>query len=163
MGPVSNPYAPPEPGKQPDKNKGPAPKREPEDRDARRARMTKALESLTKEQRENLVKVNRSVLYFGASALGAMIGISLPLPWPIVGIALLILAVVIAIRGIVRAQKTPMAGTVILYLALGLGMCAMFGLYAVGIAATWPEQWEYQQCVSEAQTVQGQESCASIL
>jgi hypothetical protein len=161
MGRVSNPYAPPEPGKKP--TKVPAPKPTPEDRAKRRATMAKALADLTPEQRANLASVNRSILYFGVTALGAMIGISLPLPWPAVGVALLVLAIVIAIRGIAKAQKTPMAGTAILYLALGLGMCAMFAIYAVSIAATWPQQWDYQQCVAQSQTVQGQDACRATL
>jgi hypothetical protein len=123
--------------------------------------MIKELEALGPEDRERLVRVNRQVLFFGACALGAMFSMSLPLPWPALGVVLLVLAVVLAIRGLVTANGLPLASGASLYLGLGLGMCAMFALYAVGLAATWGEQWDYQQCVTQSQTVQGRDACTS--
>jgi hypothetical protein len=133
----------------------------PFSRAARRERMEQELRALTGPQREALMKVNRMVVYFGLLALGAMITLSLSLPWPAVGMALLVAATVVGIVAIRKASSVPLARGAVLYLALGLGLVGMFAIYAFGLILTWGPQWEYQRCLNDAQTVQGQDACAA--
>lgn len=133
------------------------------DRRARRERLEQELRNLTPEQRDSLVKLNRMVLYFGGLMLLAMLGLFMPLPWPALGMVALAAAVVMGVVGIVRAQKVPMGRGAVMYLALGLGLAATLAFYAMGLLVTWGPQWDYQQCLSDAQTVQGRDACVSTL
>jgi ABC-type transport system involved in cytochrome c biogenesis permease subunit len=105
------------------------------------------------------MRVNRSVLGFGLAALAAMAAMSLPLPWPALGLAAIVVALVIAIRGIALARRTPLSSGAVMYMGLGLGLLAMFTLYSIPLIATWQDQWAYQECLQMTQTIQGQDSC----
>ncbi|MDR2378906.1 MAG: hypothetical protein LBD70_05740 [Bifidobacteriaceae bacterium] len=117
------------------------------------------MRALTPEQKKSLMRVNRHVFGFGAAALATMIGLTLPLPWPALGLAAMALALVLAIKGIVLARRTPMGKGVIVYLAMGIGLLATFALYSIPLLVTWADQWEYQQCRSQALTIEGEDAC----
>jgi hypothetical protein len=146
----------------------PKPKRPPKDsarrraakdRSARREDLQRQLKELKPGEKRDLVRVNRLMLGFGVVALLAMISLSLPLPWPVAGLAGLVAGAVLAIRGIRLARRTPLAGGAVLYLALGLGLLGMFSLYSIPLVATWGEQWDYQQCLGQTQTIAGRDAC----
>ena len=137
------------------------PKRPREDKAARRARLIKQLKELPTEDRQKLAKVNRLVLYCMATTIAAMVTLSLPLPWPAIGMVLAITTVVLALTGLVKASKVPLAQSSMLFFGMGLAMSAIFALYSLGLIMTWTQQWEYQQCLSQAQTVTGQDQCTA--
>lgn len=140
-------------------SKDAARKRVEKDRAAKREKLQQELKALKQEQKQDLVRVNRFVLGFGGLALVAMIALSLPLPWPAAGFLALVAAAVLAIRGIRLARRTPLAGGAVMYLALGLGLLGMFTLYSIPLITTWEEQWDYQQCVAQTQTIEGRDAC----
>ncbi|MDR2114170.1 MAG: hypothetical protein LBO75_02705 [Bifidobacteriaceae bacterium] len=161
---MSLPPAPPvrEPDP-PRSGKDEARERAQKDREQKRAELEKELKALTAEQRAELARVNRHVLGFGAAAMAAMVALILPLPWPALGIAALIGAVIVALRGIVLARRIPLARGAIMYLSLGLSLLGVFMLYSVPLLFTWEDQWNYQQCVEQTQTIQGQDTCLDTL
>ncbi|MDR2252417.1 MAG: hypothetical protein LBD97_00905 [Bifidobacteriaceae bacterium] len=128
-------------------------------RAARREETQRALKALSPEKKRELVRVNGFMLGFGALALLAMITLTLGLPWPAVGLVAMVIAVVTAIRGIRLARRTPLARGAVTYLALGLVLLAMFAFYCIPLATTWQEQWEYQRCMSQTQTIEGEDAC----
>jgi hypothetical protein len=140
-------------------SKDAARRRADNDRAAKREKLQQELKALKQDQKRDLLRVNRIVLGFGGLALVAMITLSLPLPWPAAGLLALIVAAVLAIRGIRLARRTPLAGGAVMYLALGLGLLGMFSLYSIPLVTTWGEQWEYQQCVAQTQTIEGRDDC----
>lgn len=154
---MPNPFQPPPPGN----GRPPEPKRPREDRASRRARLIQEIRDLPKEQRDKLRRVNRLVLYCMSATLGAVLTLSMPLPWPALGIAFVVFTVVVAIRGLVMALKTPLAQGSIVFFAMGLAMSALFTFYSVGLVMTWQQHWDYQRCLSQAQTVQGQDQCTA--
>jgi hypothetical protein len=161
---VANPDAPTEEDRQPAAPEPPDRKQRPEnDRAAKRAQFERDLKALTPEQKADLMRVNRYVFAFGAGALVSMIGLTLPLPWPAVGLAAMALSLFVAIRGIILAKRTPLARGVVVYLAMGLGLLGMFAVYSIPLIITWGDQWEYQQCVSQTQTIEGQDACLTQL
>ncbi|MDR3107391.1 MAG: hypothetical protein LBU05_04235 [Bifidobacteriaceae bacterium] len=105
------------------------------------------------------MRVNRYVFGFGIAALTAMIGLTTTVPWPILGLAALIGSAVIGIRGIMIARRVPLARGAIIYLGMGLGLLAMFALYSIPLVITWGDQWEYQQCLRQTQTIEGEDAC----
>jgi hypothetical protein len=117
------------------------------------------MEALTPDQRQQLTRVNRLVLGFGLGALVAMIGLTLPLPWPVLGLVALAGSAALAIKGIALAHRTPLARGVVVYLSMGLALLAMFTLYSIPLLLTWGERWEYQQCLGQTQTIEGQDAC----
>jgi hypothetical protein len=129
------------------------------DRQAKREELQRAVKALSPAKKRDLVSVNRFVMGFGLLALVAMISLTMPLPWPAVGLVALIIAVVTAIRGIRLARRTPMGNGAVMYLSLGLALLGMFTLYSIPLATTWEEQWEYQQCLEQTQTIEGQDTC----
>ena len=151
---MPNPFQPP-PGSGPQ----PRPKRPREDRSSRRARLVKEIQALPKDQRDKLKRVNRFVLYCMGLSLGAMVTMSMPLPWPVLGAALVVATVVVAIRGLIMAIKTPLAQGSMVFFGMGLAISVLFVFYSFGLAVTWQQQWNYQQCLRQTQTVQGQDQC----
>ncbi|MDR1633454.1 MAG: hypothetical protein LBS27_00690 [Bifidobacteriaceae bacterium] len=133
------------------------------DRAAKRAQFERDMKALTPEHKQNLMRVNRYVFGFGAGALVSMIGLTLPLPWPAVGLAAIVASLVLAIRGIILAKRTPLAKGVVVYLAMGVALLGMFAIYSVPLIITWGDQWEYQQCVGQTQTIEGQDACQAQL
>ena len=156
-GEVPNPFQPPPLGD----GHLPKPKRPREDRTSRRARLIKEMEALPIEQRDKLKRINRLVMYCMGSSLGAMLAISMPLPWAVLGMAMVVVTVVIAIRGLVMAVKVPLAQGSIVFFAMGLAMSALFALYSFAIVLTWQQQLDYQRCLQQTQTVQGQDQCTT--
>jgi hypothetical protein len=135
----------------------------PTTRADRRAEIERDLKSLTPEQKKELARLNRFVFSFGVGALVAMVGLSLPVPWPAIGLAALVFSAVLAIRGIKLARRTPLARGVIVYLSMGLGLLAMFSVYATPVVITWGEQLRYQQCLRQTQTIEGADACRDKL
>jgi hypothetical protein len=129
------------------------------DRAARREELQRELKALKPSQKRDLIRVNRFVLGFGAVALLAMITLTMPLPWPAAGLAALVAAAALGIRGIRLARRTPLARGAVMYLALGLGLLGMFTLYSIPLVTTWEEQWDYQQCLGQTQTIEGRDAC----
>jgi len=123
--------------------------------------LIKEIAALPQEQRDKLKRINRLVLYCMGSSLGAMLAMSMLLPWAALGMALVVVTVVIAIRGLVMAIRVPLAQGSIVFFAMGLAMSALFALYSIGIILTWQQQWDYQRCLQQTQTVQGQDQCAT--
>ena len=157
---MPSPLLPPPAG--PGQNSGPGgPKQPREGRAARRARLIKELQQLPKEQRDKLRRVNRLVLYSMGGTVGAMLTLSMPIPWPAVGMALVVLTMIVAIRGLGAASKAPLAQGSVVYFIMALVMSALFSLYSVGLALTWSQQWDYQQCLNRAQTVAAQDQCTA--
>ncbi|MDR0593804.1 MAG: hypothetical protein LBG60_11220 [Bifidobacteriaceae bacterium] len=160
--PTESPEPPPPTG--PQGPHGPqGPRRPDSDRAARRAQIERELKAMTPEQKRDLVRVNRFVFGFGAGALVTMIGLTLPLPWPVLGLAALVVSLILAIRGIALARRVPLARGVIVYLAMGLGLLGMFAVYSIPLIITWGDQWEYQQCLGQTQTIEGQDACRAQL
>ncbi|MDR1187692.1 MAG: YIP1 family protein [Bifidobacteriaceae bacterium] len=149
-----------EPDGRPDPPQGPSGRRSAsQDRAAKRAQLERDLKALTPEQKQQLTRVNRFVLGFGAGALAAMIGLTLPLPWPALGLVALVVSVIVGARGIVLAHRLPLTRGAVIYLSMGLGLLAMFAVYSVPLVLTWGDQWEYQQCLEQTQTIEGQDAC----
>jgi hypothetical protein len=129
------------------------------ERAAKRAELERELKALTPEQRQSLARVNRFVFGFGLCALVMMVTLTMRLPWPAIGLAALVAAIVVGIRGIILARTVPLAKGVVVYLSLGLALVGLFAVYSVPLIVTWSDQWRYQQCLNQTQTIQGQDSC----
>ena len=163
---MSNPFQPPQssPPPPPPPQPGPGPhepKQPREGRAERRARLQKEIKNLPKEQRNQLGRINRLVLFAMGSTIGALVTISMPLPWPAVGIGLVILTMVLAIRGLSAAIRTPFAQGTIAFFVTAIAISGLFSLYSAVLVMTWPQQWTYQQCLSRAQTVAAQDQCTA--
>jgi hypothetical protein len=114
---------------------------------------------LTEEQKDQVKQVNRFVLGFGATALTAMLGLTLQFPWSVVGVAATVVAVPVAVKGILLARRADLTKAAVTYLGIGLGLIALFALYSVPLIVTWPDQWRYSQCIDMTQTITGQDAC----
>jgi hypothetical protein len=121
--------------------------------------LARLLEAATTEQKERLKKVNRHVIWFGFLSLVTMICLILPLPWPAVAFVALPVALVVAIRGIVLARRDQLTKGATVYLAFGLALLGVFGLYTIPLLITWGPQWDYQQCLQQAVTIEGRDAC----
>jgi hypothetical protein len=160
----------PDPKPPPGTNRGPgrggrrrskdeARRRAAKDREAKREDLERQVKALSPAKKRDLVRVNRFVVGFGLLALVAMIALTMPLPWPGPGLAALIVAVAVAVRGIRLARRTPLGNGAVMYLSLGLALLGMFTVYSIPMVTTWEEQWDYQQCLSQTQTIEGQDAC----
>ncbi|MDR2380781.1 MAG: hypothetical protein LBE08_06360 [Bifidobacteriaceae bacterium] len=129
------------------------------ERQAKRDELERALKALSVDDKRRLARVRRFMTGFGFLALAAMIALSLPLPWPAAGIVAMVAGVIAAIRGIVLARHTPFAGGAVTYLALGLVLLGIFAVYCIPLVASWEEQWAYQQCLRQTQTIEGEDAC----
>jgi hypothetical protein len=129
------------------------------DRAAKRAQLERDLKALTPEQKKQVVRVNRYVFGFGIGALAAMIGLNLPVPWPVLGLAALVVSAVVAVKGLILAHRTPLARGAVVYLAMGLGLLSLFALYSIPLIITWSDQLDYRDCLSQTQTIEGQDAC----
>jgi hypothetical protein len=163
-GKTGQPDRPPESDQsQPDKGQAakdrPVKERSAKDRAAKREEFERTLKSLTADQKRELGRVNRFVLGFGGLALVTMIALTMPLPWPAVGLVAMLTALIVAIRGIRAARRTPLAGGAVTYLTLGLVLLGMFAFYCIPLVTTWEEQWDYQRCLEQTQTIEGADAC----
>jgi len=109
------------------------------------------------------MRVNRLVFYCMGALAGAALAMSMSLPWPVLGIGLLVVTAILAIRGLVKATRTPLAQGTILFFSMSLAMTILFALVGAGVIATWPERWAYEQCQSQAQTVSDRDACTEQL
>jgi hypothetical protein len=129
------------------------------DRQAKHEELERQVKALSPANKKDLARVNRFVTGFFLVTLVAMIALALPLPWPAVGLAAVIAGAAVAVRGIMLARKTPLGSGAVMYLSLGLALLGMFTLYSIPQVATWEDQWAYQECLEQTQTIEGQDAC----
>jgi hypothetical protein len=119
------------------------------------------LKALSPEEREQLRQVSRRGMWFTAELFGALIAVTMPLPWPVLSLGLLILAIVTAARTLPLAKANPLARGNAPFLVLGIVVASVFTVYALASVVTWPARWDYEQCLSRAQTIAGREACVA--
>jgi hypothetical protein len=114
---------------------------------------------MSPEQKKALRVLGRSSLWFSGFLIGAFALTMAPLPWPVLGIVLLVVAIGVGGAGMARARKVPWGRATMTSFGIGLAFAALLGVYSALLALQWPAQWEYQQCQAGALTNVAADAC----
>ena len=105
----------------------------------------------------------RSVRLFALLMISSVIVSGLPLPWSAASVVASVAAMVVGVKALTAAVRLRVQGLPRAGLIAGLGLAALTLLMQLVVVASWPLQWEYQQCRAGAITEQGQAACRQEL
>lgn len=104
---------------------------------------------------------SRRVLHFGLLMLATLLTSTLPLPWQVATLGFAVLALVVGVRALVQVWRSGLRGALVSVLAVGLAFAAMLAASTAGLIALWPVQMERQECLQGALTISATERCES--
>ncbi len=115
------------------------------------------------QTREDATRLWGTVRLFALLMIASVIASGLDLPWSVASILASMAAVVVGIRALMTAARLRVRGTPRVALIAGLGLAGLTLLMQLAVAATWPLQWDYQQCRAGAITEAGEAACQQEL
>lgn len=105
----------------------------------------------------------RSVRLFALLMISSVIVSGLSLPWSAASVVASVAAMVVGVKALTSAVRLRVRGLPRAGLIAGLGLAALTLLMQLVVVASWPLQWDYQQCLAGAITEQGQAVCRQQL
>lgn len=106
-------------------------------------------------------RATRKVLHFGLLLLGVIVLMSLPFPWRVATLVVVLGAIVAGVRALLAVWRARMRGVLAPALVVGVGLAGVMLVQIVGMVATWNIETTYQSCLDGAITVSAQERCTA--
>lgn len=104
-----------------------------------------------------------SVRLFALLMVCSVIVSGLQLPWSVAALAASVAAIVVGARALRTAVRLRVQGLARFGLIAGLGLAGLTLMMQLVVVASWPLQWDYQQCRAGALTQQGEAACRDQL
>lgn len=160
--PVSNPYAPPtegasRPDLRPDASRAPRPPQPPHAPAPQGPRPPAT--PPTPPDPDQVKRAHRQVLQFWVLSLSSVIATSLPLPWKVGALVLVVAALVAGGRALLTTWRAQVPGLLLPMVVVGLAFTVMTMATLLGTLALWPLVQEREECLRGALTVAAQEEC----
>jgi len=155
---VTNPYAPPQRGR----DGAPRPVDRPEDahrHEPARHPDRPPTPDPPPPDPVALRAATRQVLHFALLLLAALATSSLLLPWQVIALVLTLAALVVGVRAMVTVIRLRVRGTLAPALGVGLGLAALLALSLTTALALWPLQMQLQECQRDALTISATQAC----
>lgn len=115
------------------------------------------------QSKADAAKLLSGVRMFALLMICSVIAAGLELPWSVAAIGLSIGAIVVGARAVVLAARMSVQGLAKVGLIGGLALAALTLLMQLAVVASWPLQWDYQQCRAGALTEQAEIDCRTEL
>lgn len=103
------------------------------------------------------------VRLFALLMISSVVASSLELPWSVASVLLSVAAIVVGVRALLTAVRLRVQGLPRIGLIAGLGLAGLTLLMQLVVVASWPLQWDYQQCRAGAITEEGEAACRQEL
>lgn len=101
----------------------------------------------------------RKVGRFALLMLAGLLCLQLPVPWQAAGILFTGAGLVVGALAVRAVVAAGMRGSLVVSLALGLGLGALMLLAQIALVAVWPATLQLQECRADALTVQAEDDC----